>query len=391
MSLRLFIRDRAGGITPFSLVCMIALVAIGGLATDAANAYRMRAMMQATADAAALAAAADLPDQAAARASALQYVEANMARSAHGELLRTVDIVFGRLDEKDGKIVVGAQTNAVEVKLVREGARGNALPTFLTRIIGQSSWSLSTSAVAIGIDTQCPGILANGHVKMGHTPKIGARVCVYGRESLQVGHDLVAEPAARVGTENLDNIKLKKNASLPDGVLFEADFTAKRAEAIAEIIDYWVGESGDGTDGTPPNGWSVVGPLEELPDTLAPATIYHIDGDLTISQDYTVSDVILAVDGNVRWGQDGRFTNTRSCDNGEAIGLYATGDIRIGHDPVGRGIDMIAGGTVRIGHDIGSSEMLIEAAGDIDFGHDPTYTNTCRPLFSLEKSAKLRG
>lgn len=390
MAVYRFVEDTSGGVTLMNLVWMMVFFAIGGLAVDGANAFRMRAMMQATADAAALAAAADLPDEDAARATALEYVEMNMPSAAFGEMARSADLVFGTWDESTDRIIDSAQVNAIEVALLRGEARDNALPTFLTRIIGHDSWSIRTNAIALAKNSNCGGVLSNSEVKIKHSAFIGRNVCVYGKNGVKIGQDLQVEPGARVGMENLDDLKLGLDSALPQGVLFEAQYTAPRANAIAEIINGWIGPQGNGTGGNPPNGWEIVGPLEALPETLGPMKIYFVEGDLWIRQDYQVKDVIIAVNGDVRWGHEGRFSNTQSCENGEAIGLYATGDIRIGHDPVGRGIDMVAGGSVSIGHDIGSQEMLIEAAGDIDFGHDPTYTNTCRPLFTVQGGARLR-
>ena len=390
MGIGRFIDECSGSVTYANLIWMIAFIAIGGLAVDGANAFRMRAIMQATADAAALAAAAELPDKTAARAAARRYVELNMPAAEFGELMQSADLVLGTWDEATDSIIGNAQTNAVRVSLARSDDRDNALSTFLMRVIGRTSFAIDTSAVALAKGPECAGVLSNASVKLKHRPFVGDDVCLYGRSGIKIGKDLVAEAGARIGTTDLDNLKLGKGSEIPEGVLFEASYTADRATAIAEIINSWVGPYGDGSGGNPPNGWQVVGPLDELPETLLPNKIYYVDQSLTITRKHEVNDVIIAVSGDVRWGHGGRYSNTLSCENGEAIGLYATGDIKMGHEPVGRGIDMVAGGRVQIGHDIGSSEMLIEAEGEIDFGHDPVYTNTCRPLFVAGGSARLR-
>ncbi len=69
----MFLADQRGGGTIMGLLWFMLLVGITGMAVDTTNGFRSRTMLQATADAAALAAAIELPDQAAAVATAVAY------------------------------------------------------------------------------------------------------------------------------------------------------------------------------------------------------------------------------------------------------------------------------------------------------------------------------
>ena len=64
-----FLNDEHGAGTIMGLLWFILLVGITGLAVDVTDGFRSRTMLQATADASALAAVIDLPDEAAAGAA----------------------------------------------------------------------------------------------------------------------------------------------------------------------------------------------------------------------------------------------------------------------------------------------------------------------------------
>lgn len=62
---------------------------------EVACVYRLETMLQATADAAALAAAVDLPNQGQALVAAKKYAKLNMPKAVHGEVLDPADVQFG--------------------------------------------------------------------------------------------------------------------------------------------------------------------------------------------------------------------------------------------------------------------------------------------------------
>ena len=66
---------------------MVLLLGVAALALDASSLYVTRNRLQATADAAALAGAFQLPDEAAASAEPLIYADKNMPFADHGDVL----------------------------------------------------------------------------------------------------------------------------------------------------------------------------------------------------------------------------------------------------------------------------------------------------------------
>ena len=95
---RKFLNDEQGGGTIMGLLWFILLVGITGLAVDITDGLRSQTMLQATADAAALASVIDLPDEAAAVATAVSYSDANMSEDDYGTVLIEADVDIGSWD-----------------------------------------------------------------------------------------------------------------------------------------------------------------------------------------------------------------------------------------------------------------------------------------------------
>ncbi len=87
-----FLNDEQGGGTVMGLLWFILLVGICGLSADITDGFRSQTTLQATADALALAAAIDLPDEDAAVATALAYSNSNMMENDYGTVLIGADV-----------------------------------------------------------------------------------------------------------------------------------------------------------------------------------------------------------------------------------------------------------------------------------------------------------
>ena len=88
-----FSGNEAGGGTIMGLLWFILLVGICGLTMDVTDGFRNRTMLQATADATALAAAIDLPDNVpSVVATAVSYSVDNMGSDTNGFVLDTDDV-----------------------------------------------------------------------------------------------------------------------------------------------------------------------------------------------------------------------------------------------------------------------------------------------------------
>jgi Flp pilus assembly protein TadG len=142
-------RDERGGVLPLVGLSLTVILGFAALAIDVTHQRALDAQLGATADAAALAAATQLPNEAKALETALEYAESNMPPTQHGTVLEADDIVFGTWYEETRSFVAGGPvTNAVQVTTRRSEQNGNPAPTFFMRIFGRHQVDLSAQSLA---------------------------------------------------------------------------------------------------------------------------------------------------------------------------------------------------------------------------------------------------
>jgi len=166
-SLNRFISDERGSYTLWSLVWFILFVAFGGLAVDVTDAYRNQTQLQATADAAALAAIMSVEkvgeDPV---AEANYYSAANMDTSVNGDVLADQDITFGTWEFSTRTftpnavpVVGGTAVNAVYVTTRRSVANSNPVAMNFLRILSLAGldpiWNVNAETIAIGAVSGC--------------------------------------------------------------------------------------------------------------------------------------------------------------------------------------------------------------------------------------------
>ena len=189
--------DQAASATAMSVVWLVALMMLAGVAGDTANAFRIRAQLQATADAAALAAALRLqnPDQA--RAAAHQLAELNMPADRNGDVLPDHRVELGLYEAATGIFLSGMiPYNAVRVTVLRGDDGGLEAPTFLLGLAGHDSWTVAASAMATvrpmsgGAGGQvCGGglIMSEAMVRMGGNNTLVDGMCIHGEQGVHFG------------------------------------------------------------------------------------------------------------------------------------------------------------------------------------------------------------
>src|SRR5262245_5480640 len=88
-------RHERGAVMMLFTIFIPFMVGILTLAVDAAHIYHSRAMLQAAAESAALAAASQLPSRADAVSTAKSYAAKNMPQNPYGNILADIDISVG--------------------------------------------------------------------------------------------------------------------------------------------------------------------------------------------------------------------------------------------------------------------------------------------------------
>ena len=107
----------------WSIFWMTMMMLVSGLTLDVANAYRVRALLQATADASALAAVRELPDADAARTAAIDLAQVNMPVEGNGTVVLPSMVRVGAWDEDTGSFLPGQTPyDAVQVFALDEVA-----------------------------------------------------------------------------------------------------------------------------------------------------------------------------------------------------------------------------------------------------------------------------
>lgn len=207
------LRDSRGGATIWSICWMLAFLVLGGVAIDAANAWRVRAQLLATVDAAALAGAMQLPDEEAAVERAVALAEVNMPRALHGSVVGAGDVEIGRW--RGGVFEPGAEApDAVRVVARRDHGRANAVPTYLLRLTGFDAWDMDASSVAvtrtIAGSPLChkATILTEDFLQVGGNNTLLDGVCLHGEKGVHTGGNDFFGPKVRISAADLGTITI---------------------------------------------------------------------------------------------------------------------------------------------------------------------------------------
>jgi Flp pilus assembly protein TadG len=148
-AVRRFASDDRGSVLPIVGLCLTVILGFAAIAVDLGQQSAVRTQLEATADAAALAAAGALPDTYKARAKAKDYAEKNMPQAQNGEVLADSDIVVGTWYAETRTFTPnGPVANAVQVTVRRSTANHNALPTFFMFLFGKDHVDLAAQAMA---------------------------------------------------------------------------------------------------------------------------------------------------------------------------------------------------------------------------------------------------
>ena len=148
-ALRRIFDDRDGAVAIFFAASVMMLLGMAAIAVDLGFLYSLRGKLQNTADAAVLAAVGDLPDEDAARATAVDLATKNMPAAGHGTVLANADVVAGNWDADTRTFTpAGSPINAVRAVTRRSQANGNAAGLFFARVLGFDQVDMQATAIA---------------------------------------------------------------------------------------------------------------------------------------------------------------------------------------------------------------------------------------------------
>jgi Flp pilus assembly protein TadG len=177
---RAMAEDQRGNMAAIAGIMMTVFAGSAAVMVDFGRAYALRSDLEATADAAALAAAARLPDVKRARAMAIAYARKNLPVETYGEVLRAEDIVFGAWDPGTRTLDPKKAPNAVRVTARMGKANGNAMPTMLAGVFGVAELEIEHSAMAGRRGAACVFALepnSKDGMKLWHDAALQAHDC----------------------------------------------------------------------------------------------------------------------------------------------------------------------------------------------------------------------
>jgi len=407
-----FVADEHGGGTVLGLLWFILLVGITGLAVDTTNGFRNRTMLQATADAAALAAVIDLPDENAAIASAVAYSSVNMPSAAYGDVLHPSDVEIG-VWEPDTRtfletgFATGTPLDAARVTLHQDVSAGNPVPVNFLRIIGLQSWNVNVLAVAQAFQPKClrNGMVARGHVDITSNNGFVNEICIHGQQGVEMQNHNFFELGVEVSMPDLADLTIpsggmESNPGLP-AALREQDKDPRLVDRVNEIMTDFL----DPTSNIIPAYIDTAQPVIEINahfdfGSMVPGRIYHgvcrANRILRIPADAVISNVVLISDCGIELGANSTIINsvlgsrsgggnsgpTKSiisapagaqigqpdnCAPGGGVQMFSNASMHFASTTSFDGVQIVAAENVQLGaRDLGVNGISIQAGGDID-------------------------
>ena len=422
---RKFLNDEHGGGTVMGLLWFMLLVGITGMAVDTTNGFRSRTMLQATADAAALAAAIDLPDQAAAVATAVSYAVENMPSVPNGNVLDPADVLVGLWEPATRSLDTGAALpDSVMVTVRQAEQNNNPVPVNFLRIVGLTSWNVQAQAVAQRFIPEClkDGLVARGIVDISSNNGFVNQICIHGQQGVDMQSNNYFEGGVNVTMPSMSMLELpasgmESNIGLPEA-LRENYLDPRMVNHVDEIMTNMLtmqnyvtpdyidtsdtsllvevkDKNWDFSDATAGHVYHIqCNPMQQvgIPSGIALTGVVIVsDCQVLVGADVSMSNVVLASlsDGNpgVGSGNGGgmsgaggagvEFANivfaagvnlgaADNCQPGGGVQVFSNASIHFSSTTTYNGVQIVAAGDVELGaRDIGVNGISVQAGGDI--------------------------
>ena len=393
-----FANNEAGAGTIMGLLWFALLVGITGMAVDVTDGFRNRTMLQATADSAALAGAIDLPDNAAAVATAVTYAVDNMGTELNGSVLDPADVIIGLWDGATQSIdQMAAIPDAVMVTVHRSAANANALPVNFLRIMGLQTWNVTAQAVAQRFIPGClrDGLIAREMVDMSSNNGFVNQICIHGEQGVNIQSNNYFETGVNVSMPDMAMLEIPasgmdSNIGLHDA-LRENYLDPRMVNHITEITDGFLGLNSVMASVVMPSyietNWGVdeVGTGFNFANAL-PHHIYHVlcppMRNLVLPAGILIDKIVLIADCQITIGANSTVWDSviisRSGPNpgpgqlniGDANITVAAG-VQLGRPDncaVGGGVQLFSNATIHTSSKTKIDGVQLVALGDIFLG-----------------------
>lgn len=421
---RAFLGDEGGGGTLWGLFWFMLLVAFAGLSVDTTDGFRNQTMLQATADAAALAAVIDLPRSENAVESAVEYVEKNLPSEQYGTVIVPEDVVTGIWDVETRTFEVDdTYPDAVAVRVSMSFARGNPVLANFLRIIGLDGWDIEARAIAQRFIPQCytDGLVARGYVDASSNNAYYNNFCIHGQQGVNMQNGSYFQLGTSVSMPDLSMLEiptdgLTSNPGLDDA-LREGSLDPRMVDHVSGIMDNLL----DPRSPLQPIYIDETLPVIEVDCNFDFATaetkrIYHVlcednkqvqipggtlthkvviiaESQIKIPANAQLQDVVLASradiknDGaNIHFSSGAELGRPDDCQPGGGVQIFSTENVFLSSSITWNGVQVVSTMNVELGaSDEGVRGLAVQAGGNITLtsnnqfglcnGDDPLLTN----------------
>ncbi|QHQ33759.1 pilus assembly protein TadG-related protein [Algicella marina] len=376
--------EEDGSAMIWSLFWSAMFILIGGLAVDGGNAWRMRTMMQATADASAHAAAVALNSgRSTAMAEALRVAEINMPSRFYGNVIQESDIDIGRWNSASGEVDTSAAApDTVRVTASRTRAKANAQRTFFLTLGFFDFWELRAQSAVQRFSPACvqDGLIAYGVVELSSNNDFEGDICVHGQGGVKMSQHNSFADGVTVGMPDLDSLQvpagnLDRNPGLATALseqFLEPRLVNRIGEMISELSDP---NSALQPSYMAPYGKRVVSVMAKDFDAgnLDKGTIYLVtckgNSGLSLRDSAVMEDVVIVTTCKVSFGKNMTLRNvTIATSNTSNQSFSGSAGTRIGYPDncaEGGGAQLLTAGNVHFAAKMEFHGSQIVAAGDV--------------------------
>ncbi|WP_428687939.1 TadE/TadG family type IV pilus assembly protein [Roseibium sp.] len=247
-NLKGFVRRDAGGITMMNIYFLVAVAMLAGIGIDVSNLMTARTHLQTVADTAAHAALVEREwnDADTSRDKAIALVKANMPPDYYGDVVEIEKISFGDWDRATRTFTVDDNDRgAVLVETTRSSENGNAVGTFLLKLVGLWNWDVTTVSVFETFRPTCliEGFVAEGVVDIQSNNSYFNGFCIHSNSHVEINQNNFFESGTIVSMPDSgdlvvpnDGLDDEKNEGLAKA-LREGRWFIKILDRLGKIIE----------------------------------------------------------------------------------------------------------------------------------------------------------
>ncbi len=380
--------EEDGFVTALSLILILGVLIIGGIAVDGAHVTAQRTMLQGTSDSSAHAAlmARQKDTEAVALERAVTISQANMPTARYGNVITDAQIEFGDWDPASRVFTpVPGATNAVRVIAQRSEAAGNAVPNFLLRFVGRRSFDVATVTVYATRKNPCffNGIIARNGVDFTSNNVFRRDFCIHSNDLVRLRQNNVFEPGAILSLPSLSlldmpNSGLSGNPGLADA-LREGRMNLGFIDELPQIIDGLVTNSAEHIPIYIEDNFPVQIPAGSVDaDSFVRGRIHEVicsrhNQALTLVDSMMLEEVVIVTNCDIRLGNGARILDsivaTTSTSSSSISGVSGSGvEASIGQACApGPGAQFLTLGGMRFAAKLTVNGGQFAAVGDVAF------------------------